>query len=560
MTKSLENTTHSPPPHYDEEKSLGAIGPVKSLNGAHPEDGVHSSDFASGEVAQGEVKRDLKPRHVSMIALGGTIGTGLFIGTKSALSDSGPVGALIGYIFMASIVYSLANSIGEMATYIPITGSFTVFCTRFVSPALGASVGWMYWFSWAITFAIELSVVGQIIEFWTTAVPNAAWIGIFFVIFSALNFFPVKVYGEVEFWAASIKVMAVMGWLIYALCMVCGAGQTGPVGFRYWRNPGPWGPGILVSDVGGARFLGWLSALVNAAFTYQGTELVGITAGESANPRKTVPKAINRVFFRILIFYIGSIFFMGLLVPYNDPAFESTSSYISSSPFVIAIINSGTKVLPHIFNAVILTTIMSAANSNVYIGSRVMYALGSSGVGPKFLTRTTPSGVPYVGVTCTALIGLLGFLSVSNGSNNAFNWLVNISAVAGLISWAAISLSHIRFVAGLRYHGIDRNSLPFKAVGGTPYIWYAFVAIVVITIIQGFTSFWDFTASGFLTAYISLFIFIGLWAFFQFVFFRGPMLRKPEDIDIFTGSRGPGIDVEEVVHTTLWEKILDFVF
>lgn len=543
------------PSSYDEEKATDMNEP-SSLK----EMSADVRDVSEGDLVQGEVKRELKSRHVSMIALGGTIGTGLFIGTGSALQDAGPAGALIGYVFMATIVYSLAQSIGEMATYIPITGSFTVFCSRFVSPALGASVGWMYWFSWAITFAIELSVVGQIIAFWTTKVPNAGWIGIFFVIFTALNFFPVKVYGEIEFWAASIKVIAVVGWIIYALCMVCGAGKTGPVGFRYWHHPGPWGPGILVSNQGGGRFLGWLSALVNAAFTYQGTELVGITAGESANPRKTVPRAINRVFFRIAIFYVGSIFFMGLLVPFTDASFSSTSSYISASPFVIAIVNSGTRVLPDIFNAVILTTILSAGNSNVYIGSRLLYALGSAGIGPKFLTRTTASGVPFIGVIITALVGLLGFLSVSEGSETAFNWLVNISAVSGLVAWGAISLSHIRFIAALKHHNIPRNSLPFKARGGVVYVWYALVCIIFVTIVQGFTSFWNFNASDFLTAYISLFIFIGLWFFFQFVFYRGRLFRKADDIDIFTGSRGPGVDFVETVHANAWEKFLDFIF
>lgn len=513
------------------------------------------------ETAEGEVQRQLKPRHVSMIALGGTIGTGLFIGTKSALSSAGPVGMLIAYIFMATVVYSLAQSIGEMATFIPITGSFTVFCTRFVSPAVGASVGWLYWFSWAMTFAIELSIVGQVIQFWTDAVPLAGWIGIFFVILLALNFFPVKVYGEIEFWMASIKVIAVVGWLIYAFCMVCGAGKTGPVGFRYWRNPGPWGPGILVSNIHTGRFLGWLSSLINAAFTFQGTELVGITAGESKNPRKTVPKAINRVFFRILIFYIGSVIFMGLLVPYNDPAFEDESSFISSSPFVIAIINSGTPVLPHIFNAVILATIISAGNSNVYIGSRLLYALGTTRVGFRFLTRTTKQGVPYVGVIITSLIGLLGFLSVSSGSSTAFDWLVNISAVAGLLTWATISFSHIRFCAALKYQGISRHSLPFKAIGGTGYMWYAFIAVCIVTIVQGFTSFWNFNASDFLTAYISLFIFLIAWVGFQLFIFKGPWLVPVNEIDIDTGRREDLLALEEdFVPSNWWEKILDFLF
>lgn len=555
----------SPPGFYDEEKGLGT-STEKQFYSSN-DSNSHPDDTMTREVhdfAEGEVKRELKPRHVSMIALGGTIGTGLFIGTGSALSDAGPVGALIAYIFMASIVYSLAQSIGEMATFIPITGSFTVFCTRFVSPALGASIGWLYWFSWAITFAIELSVVGQVIQFWTDAVPLAAWIGIFFVILTVLNFFPVKIYGEIEFWCASIKVIAVVGWIIYALCMVCGAGDLGPVGFRYWRHPGPWGPGILVSNVNTGRFLGWLSSLINAAFTYQGTELVGITAGESANPRKTVPRAINRVFFRILIFYIGSVLFMGMLVPFNDPLLTGESdsgTYISSSPFVIAIVNSGTKVLPDIFNAVILTTIISAGNSNIYIGSRLLYALGSSGVGPRFLTKTTPNGVPFIGVTITALIGLLGFLSVSSGSKNAFNWLVNISAVAGLLAWSSISLSHIQFMKALEYQGISRNDLPFKAKFGAAYVWYAFICIIAITIIQGFTSFWDFTASGFLTAYISLFIFIALWFVFQFVIYRGSrLIHRVQDIDIDTGRREEELAIEVNLNPTKWEKILDFIF
>lgn len=520
-----------------------------------------NADAGQVETVHGEVKRQLKPRHVSMIALGGTIGTGLFIGTGSALRDAGPVGMLIAYVFMATIVYSLAQSIGEMATFIPITGSFTVFCTRFVSPAFGAAVGWMYWFSWAITFAIELSIVGQVIQFWTDAVPLAAWIGIFYVILTGLNLFPVKIYGEIEFWMASVKVIAIVGWLIYAFCMVCGAGVTGPVGFRYWRNPGPWGPGILVENIHTARFLGWMSSLVNAAFTFQGTELVGVAAGESQNPRKTVPKAINRVFLRIIIFYICSVIFMGLLVPYNDPALVDESTFISSSPFVIAIVNSGTKILPHIFNAVILATIISAGNSNVYIGSRLLYALGSTRVGFRFMTYTTPSGVPWVGVLITSLIGLLGFLSVSNGSSTAFDWLVNISAVAGLVSWAAISLSNIRFVAALKYQGISRDSLPFKAMGGTGYMWYALISITIIVIIQGFTSFWDFNASDFFTAYISLFIFIGFWIVFQFVIFRGPLLLPPSEIDIDTGRREDLLALEpEFVPGNWWEKILDFLF
>lgn len=542
-------------------------------------DHSRSSNLSSHEkdnndnLNQGKVKRGLKPRHVSMIALGGTIGTGLFVGTGSALSSAGPLGTLISYIFMATVVYSLAQSLGEMATYIPVTGSFTVFCTRFISPALGASVGWLYWFSWATSYAIELSIVGQVIQYWSTAVPQAAWISIFLIAFSAMNFFPVKVYGEIEFWASSIKLIAIVGWLIYAFCMVCGAGAgTGPIGFRYWKDPGLWGPGNLIpGNTNSGRFLGWLFALVNAAFTYQGSELVGVSAGECANPRKSVPRAINRVFIRIVVFYIMSIFFMGLLVPFNDPHLSDTSQFISSSPFVIAILNSGTRVLDHIFNAVILTTILSAGNSNLYIGSRLLYALGSSNVGPKLLTRTTPSGVPYIGVVITAIFGCLSFLSVSNGSKNAFNWLVSMSTVAGLLTWAAISLCHLRFMRALQYHQISRDSLPFKAKGGRPYAWYSLICIIIIVIIQGFPSFLNFSLQDFLTSYISLFIFVILWLIFQFIVFRDTQIYKlPKDIDIFTDciddedpideNSNNNNNQEETPKLSKWEKLLDFIF
>ena len=414
----------------------------------------------------------------------------------------------------------------------------------------------MYWFSWAITFALELSVVGQIIEYWTFSVPLAAWIAIFWVILFSMNLFPVKFYGEVEFWVASIKIIAIIGFIIYAFIMVCGAGVTGPVGFRYWRHPGAWGPGYLFEGTAKGRFLGWVSSLVNAAFTYQGTELTGITAGESKNPRKSVPKAINTVFFRILIFYILSLFFVGMLVPFDDPKLNSSSSYVASSPFIIAIQNSGTPVLPHIFNAVILLTIISAGNSNVYVGSRILYALAQNRLAPKCFAWTTKHGVPYISVLFTALFGFLGFMVISSGASTVFNWLLNITAVAGLFAWLFISLSHIRFMQALKFRGISRDELPFKAHFMPYAAYYAAFFITVIIIINGFSAFiGGFSVSDFFTAYISVILFGALWLFFQFVWFRDRIFRKLEDVDIDTDRREiDAIVWEEEAPKNLWEK------
>ena len=336
---------------------------------------------------------------------------------------------------------------------------------------------------------------------------------------------------------------------------MCGGSHQGPIGFRYWRNPGAMGAGIISSDLGEARFLGWVSSLINAAFTYQGTELVGITAGEAANPRKSVPRAINKVVFRIVLFYIMSLFFVGLLVPYNDPRLSASSAVIASSPFVISIQNAGTKVLPDIFNAVVLVTVISAANSNVYVGSRVLYALAQSGNAPKQFAYVTRHGVPYLGVICTALLGLLAFLVVNHNANTAFNWLINISTLAGLCAWLFISLAHIRFMQALKFRGISRDDLPFKAKFMPWGAYYASFFVTVIIFIQGFQAFAPkFDVSEFFTAYISLILLVVLFAGCQ-LYYRCRFLWKLEDIDIDSDRREiDAIVWEDDEPQNLWEK------
>ena len=521
-------------------------------------DDLESQDDVEGSIHETKVKRGLKSRHVAMIALGGTIGTGLFIGTSSPLKVAGPVNTLIAYLFFGSLAYSVTQSLGEMATHTPIAGSFCAFNTKYLSKAIGFSTNWCYWFSWAITFAIELFAVGQVIEYWTHAVPKWAWILIFYFILTGANFVPVRYYGEVEFWIAFIKVIAIVGFLIYSLCMVCGAGVTGPVGFRYWRNPGPWGDGAgLVSNLNTDRFLGFVSSFINAAFTYQGVELTGISAGESANPRKTVPKAINKVIFRILLFYVMTLFFIGLLVPFNDPALSSDENFISSSPFLIAIKNSGTPVLPSIFNAVMLATIISAGNSNIYIGSRILYSMAGT-TAPKIFARTNKHGVPFVGVIFTSLFGLLAFLNVSNNGTTVFNWLMNIAALAGLISWCFITAAHLRFMDILKSRNISRDSLPFKANFGPVIAWITEFFLVLIVFIQGYSVFFDFNANDFFALYISLIMCVVFWIVSQLTLYRNePWLIPVDDVNLDDSSRQIDNEVWEDDEAQLSKSKLD---
>ena len=272
-------------------------------------------------------------------AIGGTIGTGLFLGSGSALASSGPIGCLIAYMFVGTIVFSVMISLGEMATYIPVAGSFTAYASRFVSPTLGFAMGWIYWFSWAITFALELTAAGLIIQYWDASLNIGIWIGVFWVIFTGLNFLPVRAYGEIEFFFASIKVITIIGFMIFAICVDAGVGQQGYLGFHNWVHPGPFAPSLLEqvnNDMPLAKFIGFWSVLIQAGFSYQGTELVGIAAGETANPRKTMPSAIRKTFYRILFLFCLTIFFIGLLVPYDNEDLMSDSSDASASPLVIA--------------------------------------------------------------------------------------------------------------------------------------------------------------------------------------------------------------------------------
>ncbi|KAJ5176480.1 Arginine permease CAN1 [Penicillium canariense] len=502
-----------------------------------------------------DLKRKLKSRHLQMIAIGGTIGTGLFIGSGTALAHAGPVGALIAYIFVGTIVYSVMTALGEIATYIPIPGSFTSYAARLIDPSLGFSMGWIYWFSWASTFALELTASGLIIQFWDASISIAIFIGIFWVMIIAFNMMPVGFYGEMEFWFSSIKVLAVIGFMIFAICMNAGVGQEGYIGFRYWKHPGPFVPYLVNGDDSLAKFVGFWSCLIQAGFSYQGTELVGIAAGETENPRKTVPAAIRKTFFRIVFFFILTVFFIGIVVPSNDPTLLSGSgasaSNGNSSPFVIAARRAGVNALPDIINAVLLTVVLSAANSNVYSGSRIIVGLAQEGFAPRFFKRTTKGGVPYYAVGFTALFGLLGFLNVSSSGSTVFTWLLQISGVAGFITWSSLNACHLAFQRALKARNISRDVLPYKAIWQPWLSWYGLFFNCLIILTQGFTAFiGGFNKKNFFINYLSLILFVVLYAGHKIIF--RPAFVKPIEADLDTGRTSPESDNWETTEPTTW--------
>ncbi|MDU1588429.1 MAG: amino acid permease, partial [Cutibacterium avidum] len=250
----------------------------------------------------GELKRGLSSRHMNMIAIGGAIGTGLFVASGATISQAGPGGALVAYLAMGLMVFLLMQSLGEMSSYLPVPGAFETYATRFVSPSFGFALGWNYWFNWAITVAAELAAASIVMAYWWPSVPSWIWSAGFLALLFLLNVLSARAYGEGEFWFAIIKVAAVLVFLVLGILMIAGIMGSSP-GVSNWHH----GDAPFVKGFGGI-----MTVFLIAGFSFQGTELIGIAAGESKDPGTAIPKATKQIFWRIMIFYIGAIAVIGL--------------------------------------------------------------------------------------------------------------------------------------------------------------------------------------------------------------------------------------------------------
>ena len=461
-----------------------------------------AADRPTGE-STNELKRGLNHRHLQMIAIGGAIGTGLFVASGSTISQAGPGGALAGYALVGLMVFLLMQSLGEMSAKIPVAGSFQSFATRFVSPSFGFAIGWNYWFNWAITVAAELVAAGIIMDFWFPGVPGWVWAGIFLLVLTGLNALSAKAFGESEFWLSLIKVSAVVLFLIAGVLMIFGILGDNSPGLSNWENR---------DDVFHGGWVSIISVFMVAGFSFQGTELVGVAAGEAKNPRREVPKAIRTVFWRIMLFYIGAIFIIGCLIPFTDPSLlASGESDIASSPFTLVFSRAGIAFAAALMNAVILTAILSAGNSGLYASTRMLYAMAHDGMAPKIFGRTNARGVPIAALLATAAVGLFGFLSAIVGQGAAYSWLLNMSGLCGFIVWAGIAVSHYRFRRGFLAQGNKVSDLPYKASLFPIGPLLAFALLILVIAGQNYEAVLAGRSVEVLSSYIGLPVFIVLW-------------------------------------------------
>lgn len=469
-----------------------------------------------------ELKRGLEARHLNMIAIGGAIGTGLLVASGATISQAGPGGALVAYVAIGFMVYLLMQSLGEMATYLPVSGSFGEYAGRFVSRSFGFANGWNYWFNWAITLAAELVAAAIVMQYWFPSVPGWVWSGAFLAILFIVNAVSVRGYGESEFWLAAIKVTTVIVFLVLGVLMIFGVMGGKSPGFSNWTaGDAPFAGG----------FTSILAVFMIAGFSFQGTEMLGIAAGETKDPEKNVPKAIKSVFWRILLFYIFAIAVIGFLVPHTDPTLLNPNGDVTLSPFTLVFSRAGIAAAAAVMNAVILTAVLSAGNSGLYVSTRMLYALAEAGQAPKIFTRVNSRGVPMPALLATTAVGAIGFVLSLVGNGVAYTWLVNASGLAGFITWMGIAWSHYKFRRAFVAQGHDVSELPFRAR------WFPFgpiVALVMCAVVivgqnvealTGHSSFYVL-----LSSYIGLPLFLGLWWGHKIVT-RSPAIQ-PADADL----------------------------
>ncbi|TVY37886.1 Dicarboxylic amino acid permease [Lachnellula subtilissima] len=504
-----------------------------------------------------DLHRGLKSRQITMIAIGGAIGTGLIIGTGKSLAQAGPAPLFIGYTIVGLLCFLVMAALGEMAAWLPMSSGFTGYATRFCDPALGFALGWNYWFKYIIVTPNNLTAASLVIQYWVPRekVNPGAFIAVFLVVVVLINYFGVKFFGEFEFYLSSVKVLVILGLILLSLILACGGGPNHhATGFEYWKNPGAFKPYILEGSAG--RFLAVWSTFTTAVFAYLGTELVGVTVGEAANPRKVIPRAIRLTFYRILLFYVVLVFLLGMLVPYNSKylidANKKSSSTASASPFVVAIKLSGIPVLPGLFNACVLIFVFSAANSDLYIASRTLYGLAHENKAPKIFGKTDKRGMPVYALALSTVFCLLAFLGCNTSSYTVFGYFVNLVTMFGLLTWISILISHIYFVRARRAQNIPDTALAYVAPLGVYGSYGALVFSCLIAFFKGFALFCykktaakgttpKFDTRTFVTTYLAIPLYIIM--IFGYKLIMKSQTVKPETADLYSGKAK--IDAEE---------------
>ena len=409
---------------------------------------------------------------------------------------------------------------------------------------------------WLVVLPLEIVSATLTIEYWSNGdINNDAWVAIFLVLIVVINLFGVRGYGEAEFVFSIIKVTAVIGYIILGIIINVGGGPGGSyIGGKYWHDPGAFHNG----------FKGLCSVFVNAAFAFAGTELVGLAAAETANPRKSLPTAIKQVFWRITLFYVVSLLLVGLLVPYTDRRLLNPKSPAdaTASPFVISIVNAGITGLPSVFNVVIMIAVLSVGNSSIYGSSRTLAALAEQNQAPRILAYIDRQGRPIVSIALASALGLLAFFAGSPKEGVAFEWMIALSGLSSIFTWGSICLAHIRFRRAWKKQGHTLVELAFRSQPGVIGSWIGFTFNCLVLIATFWTGAWPIgyakkspagQAEYFFSYYLAAPVVIIMYIIYK-IWFKTPFIRS-HNMDLHTGIRDLNIAeliAEEKAERAAW--------
>ncbi|MEO6143206.1 MAG: amino acid permease [Dermatophilaceae bacterium] len=430
---------------------------------AEPSVGI-VTDQATTPQADGGLQRGLKNRHIQMIALGGAIGTGLFYGSATSIGMAGP-SIVLSYLIGGAVIFLIMRALGEMSVHTPVSGAFSHYAFQNWGPFAGFFSGWNYWFNYIAVSMAELAVVGIYVNYWMPDVPTWVSAAIFLVLITTLNLTNVKAYGECEFWFAIIKVVAIIAMIgLGAWVIFFGAGNVHATGIsNLWAHNGFFPKGIW----------GMVTALVVVMFSFGGVELIGITAGEADNPQKSIPKAINQVVYRILIFYVGAIFVILAIFPWDGIS-------TVGSPFVIIFERIGIAGAATLLNVVVLTAAVSAYNSGLYSNGRMLFSLSRQGDAPRYLSKLNKSGSPYAGVLTSSAVTAVAVVLNFMFPGKVFLYLISVALIAGIFNWSMVLITQIKFRRRIGAAEVDKLTfkMPFFPVAN--YVILAFLAGVVV--------------------------------------------------------------------------------
>ncbi|GGV15019.1 amino acid ABC transporter permease [Kitasatospora herbaricolor] len=424
---------------------------------------------APGDGGQdGNLKAGLKNRHLSMIAIGGVIGAGLFVGSGAGIASTGP-GILLSYTLAGVLVVMVMRMLGEMAAADPQSGSFSAYADRALGRWAGFSIGWLYWFFWVVVLAVEATAGAKILNTWVPGVPQWAFALLVMAVLTATNLFSVASYGEFEFWFAGIKVVAIIAFIVIGALAVFGLlPGTSAVGTANLTGNG----GFLPHGVG-AVFTGMLTVV----FAFMGSEIVTLAAGESADPEKAVSRATNSVIWRIGVFYLGSIAIVVTLLPWNDAS-------VKGSPYVAVLEHVGIPGAARVMDVIVLTAVLSCLNSGLYTASRMAFSLGQRGDAPKAFARVSPRGVPRVAILSSVVFGFLAVFFNYTSPNTVFKFLINSSGAVALFVWLVICFSQLRMRKIIERETPERLTVRMWLY---PYLTWATIGLIGFVMIYMFT-------------------------------------------------------------------------